>query len=153
MLKHKNSSNCLIFELKFLSHVYISMQNVKTIFRRFLQDLKEFFRNMFNCFSDPDCGWQARSVDRAVDRTKGRSTDVHNLCARLSDTGPVDRAVDRTREPCSLYLGSLPEQRACSLYLGGRPGGQPDFPNGHIFDRWRSTASLSGWQISLTAIF
>ena len=35
MLKHKNSSNCFIFELKFLSHVYISMQNVKTIFGDF----------------------------------------------------------------------------------------------------------------------
>ena len=35
MLKHKNNSNCLIFELKLLSHVYISMQNVKTIFGDF----------------------------------------------------------------------------------------------------------------------
>ena len=35
MIRHKNSSNCLIFELKFLSHVYISMQNDKTIFENF----------------------------------------------------------------------------------------------------------------------
>ena len=33
--RHKNSSNCLIFELKFLSLVYVSMQNVKTIFGDF----------------------------------------------------------------------------------------------------------------------
>ena len=35
MLKHKNSFICLIFELKCLSHVYISMQNDKTIFGYF----------------------------------------------------------------------------------------------------------------------
>ena len=35
MIRHKNSLYCLIFELKFLSHVYISMQNGKTIFGDF----------------------------------------------------------------------------------------------------------------------
>ena len=35
MLKHKNSFICLIFELNFLSHVYVSMQNDKTIFENF----------------------------------------------------------------------------------------------------------------------
>ena len=35
MIRHKNSLTCLIFELKFLSLVYISMQNVKTIFGDF----------------------------------------------------------------------------------------------------------------------
>ena len=35
MIKHKNSFICLIFELKCLSQVYISMQNGKTIFGDF----------------------------------------------------------------------------------------------------------------------
>ena len=35
MIRHKNSFICLIFELKYLSHVYILMQNDKTIFGYF----------------------------------------------------------------------------------------------------------------------
>ena len=35
MIRHKNSSYWLIFELNFLPHVYISMQNDKTIFGDF----------------------------------------------------------------------------------------------------------------------
>ena len=46
-------------------------------------------------------------------RSTGRSTDVHRAVHVCWHSGPVDRSVDRTREPCSLYLG-------------GRPGGQPD---------------------------
>ena len=122
---------------------------------------KSIFKIIFTLVSDPGqwlTGQVGRPhgrpnqgpVDRAVDRRA-------QPCARLADTGPVDRLVDRTWEPCSLYLGGRPagrsELRVCSLYLGGRPG----LPNGHIFDRWRSTgrstASLSGWQINLTASF
>ena len=42
LVKHKNSLNCLIFELKLLSHVYISMQNVKTIFGDFYKIYMNF---------------------------------------------------------------------------------------------------------------
>ena len=41
-IRHKNGFICLVFELKCLSQVYISMQNVKTIFGDFLEELKEF---------------------------------------------------------------------------------------------------------------
>ena len=79
-----------------------------------------------------------------VDRTKGRSTIAVDRraqpYARLADTGPVDRPVDRTRE-------------LCSLYLGGRPG----CSNGHIYDRWRSTGqsppACQAKKFSLTASF
>ena len=90
-----------------------------------------------------------RSTVRSTEPWAGRplrSTDVHSLVhvwqtqgrSAVRSTGPesfalciwaVDRTVDRTRE-------------LCSLYLGGRPGGRPDFPNGHISDRWRSTGPI-----------
>ena len=83
--------------------------------------------------------WQTQG--RSAGRSTGRSTGPESFALCI---WAVDRAVDRTKEPCSLYLG-------------GRPGGRPDCPNGHIYDRWRSTgrstASLSGCQISLTASF
>ena len=125
------------------------------IFRRFLSIYKNIF-NMFFCPSFWPRLWltgqvirpHQRPVDRAVDRRA-------QPCARLADT-----RAGRSTGPESLALciwavdrGGRSDQRACSLYLGGRP----DFPNGHIFDRWRSTgrstASLSGCQISLTASF
>ena len=63
------------------------------------------------------------AVDRAVDRTMGRSTvEVDRRaqpCARLADTGPVDR----TRELCSLYLGGRPDQRVL-LSVSGRSTGR-----------------------------
>ena len=148
MLKHKNGFICLIFELKCLSQVYISMQNDKTIFGIFRKD-KSIFKNIFNmCFCPRTVTDRPGRPTARVDRTKGRSTVTVDRraqpCARLADTGPADRAVDRTRE-------------LCSLYLGGRPGDRQVWPNGHIYDRWRSTgrstASLSGWQISLTVSF
>ena len=110
----------------------------------FLEEIKEFLKIYFYPVSDPDCGWQARSVDRTKGRSTVRSTDVHSLVHVWQTHGPVDRSVDRTRE-------------LCSLYLGGRPGGRPNFPNGHILTvggrLGRSTASLLGCQISLTASF
>ena len=135
MLRHKNSSNCLIFELKFLSHVYISMQNEKTIFGYFTRFMG-FIRNIFNpvfCPRNWLSGFGGRPGRSTVSqgRSTSRSTDVHRSVHVWPGNGPVDRAVDRTRE-------------LCSLYLGGRPG----CSNGQKFDRWRSTgrstASLSG---------
>ena len=106
--------------------------------------------------------WQhSGPVDRPVDRTRelcslylggrpgGRPDQRALLSVSGRSTGPessaiciwaIDRAVDRTRESCSLY-----------------PGGRPDCPNGHKYDRWRSTGrstvSLSGCQISLRLVF
>ena len=112
--------------------------------------LKRFLEIFLQVFLTQNC------ADRPS-RSTGRSTDVHKPVHVCWHSGPVGRPVDRTRELCSLYLdgrpGGRPDQRACSLYLGGRPGGRPDCPNGHKYDRWRSTASLSGYQISLTASF
>ena len=120
MIRHKNSLTCLIFELKFLSHVIYQCKMLKLFLGIFIY-FTRIFRNILTWFSDPVSDpvlcWQARSVDRTVDRTKGRSTVAIDRraqpCARLADTGPVDRSVDRTRE-------------RCSLYLGGRPSGRPD---------------------------
>ena len=102
----------------------------------------------------------ARSTEPWASRPL-RSTDVHSLVHVWQTQGRVGRPVDRTREPCSLYLGGRPGRstgsESCSLYLGGRQGGRPDFPNGHIFDRWRSTGPVDRrpvrLQISLTASF
>ena len=68
---------------------------------------------------------------QAVDCTKGRSTvrstDVHRAVHVWQHSGPVDRAVDRTRELSSLYLGGRPDgrpdQRAL-LSVSGRSTGQ-----------------------------
>ena len=126
------------------------------IFRR----LKRIFRNMFNSFliqflTQIVADRPGRSTARSTAPWAGRplrSTDVHSLVHVWQTQGrstgrstrpeslalciwAVDWAVDRTRE-------------ICSLDLGGRPGGRPGLPNGHIFDRWRSTGrstvSLSG---------
>ena len=94
-------------------------------------------------------------------RSTGRSTDVHRAVHVCWHSGPVDRSVDRTRELCSLYLGGRPggrpDQWALLSVSGRSTGRSTGFPNGHIFDHWqstgRSTASLSGCQISLTASF
>ena len=126
---------------------------LKQVLWNFRRD-KRFLEIFLTCFSDPELCWQAC-------RSTGRLTDVHRLVHVCWHSGPVGRAADRIREPCSLYLGGRPsgrpDQRVCSLYLGGRPCGRPSCPNGHISDRWRSagrpTASLSGCQISLTASF
>ena len=66
--------------------------------------------------------------------------------------GPVDPSVDRRAQVCARLArqwAGRPDQRAL-LSVSGRSTGSP---NGHIYDRWRSTAGLSGCQISLTAIF
>ena len=65
-------------------------------------------------------------------------------CARLADTGPIDRPVDRTREPalCIWAVDRAVDRISTTvifLTVGGRPA--------------RSTVGLSGWQISLTASF
>ena len=94
----------------------------------------------------PRTGWQARSVDRSVDRTKGRSTvqstDVHRAVHVWQHGGPVDRP-------------GRPDQRALLSVSGRSTGRSTGCPNGHKYDRWRSTgrltASLFGWQIGQTA--
>ena len=109
---------------------------------------KRIFRIFFNSISDPGLCWQAGRSTLTVDRTKGRST--HRVdrraqtYARLAGTNPVDRT-------------GRPGLRAVLSVCLGRPGGRPVLPNGHISDRWRSTGrstgSLSGYHISLTASF
>ena len=74
----------------------------------------------------------------------GRPAGRPDQRALLSVSGRSTGSVDRSRE-------------VCSLYLGGRPCGRPDAPT-VIFltvggQPGRSTASLSGCQISLTASF
>ena len=93
----------------------------------------------------PDRLW--RSTDRSTG-TQSRSTE----------------SVDRRTQACTRWPGTWagrpggrPDQRALLSVSGGRLGGRPGWPNGHIYDRWRSTgrstASLSGCQISLMASF
>ena len=112
---------------------------------------KRIFRNNFNPSFWP------RTVTDRPGRPTAWSTEPR---ASRPNQGPVDPAVDRRAQPCArladTWAGRPVGRRTrelCSLYLGGRP----DCPNGHIYDRWRSTdrstASLSGWQISLTASF
>ena len=96
----------------------------------------------------PPPGSVDRTVDRPRSRSTRRSTDVHSLCMSGPSIGPVDRPVDRNREPCSLFLGGRPS---------GRPSGRPASSNGRKIDRWRSTgrstASCLADRISQTASF
>ena len=114
---------CLYFNTKWENYFCV-------IFTSFMDLLKYIF-NM--CFCPKFVADRPGRPTARVDRTKGRSTLAVDrraqACAHLSDTGPVGRSTDRIREPCSLYLGD-------------RPGGQPDWPNGHIYDRWRSTGPV-----------
>ena len=138
MIKHKNGFLCLIFELKCLLQVYISMQNIKTIFRDFYMFYK-IFRNMFNCFSDPVSDPE-QWLTGQVGRPHGRPNQ-----------GPVDPAVDRRAQPCARlaaqwagWPSGRPDLRAeLSVYLG-RPDGRSVYSNGRIFDRWRSAGRLTG---------
>ena len=99
IVRHKNSSNCLIFELKLLSHVYISMQNVKTIFEIFYIFYK-IYKIFLTWFSDP-----GQWLTGQVGRPHGRPNQ-----------GPVDPAVDRRAQPCARLADTW----------AGRPAGRPD---------------------------
>ena len=133
-------------------HKFIYQCKMIKLFLGIFTRIKRIFRKIFNrCFCHRFVADRPGRPTAWVDRTKGRSTLAVDrraqACARLADTGTVGRAADRTRELCSLYLGGRPsgwpDQRVCSLYLGGRPGGRPG----------RSTASLSGCQISQRLVF
>ena len=130
LVRHKNGFKCLIFELKFLSHVYISMQNDKTIFVDFLEVFMEFLEYFKTCFSDPKC-----SLPGSGGRPD-RSTDVHNLVHVGQAQGTVDRV-------------GRPARELCSLFLGGRSGGRPGSSNCHIYDRWRSTGRSTASRLRL----
>ena len=114
----------------------------------FSEKIKDFYKIFFPVFLTQVLCWQAGRSTVRVDRTKGRST--HRVdrraqtCARLADTNSVDRRVDRVWELCSLFVWvDRAVDRVCPtvtfLTVGGRPG--------------RSTGSLSGCQLSLTASF
>ena len=129
---------------------------LKQVLWNFRRD-KRILRNILTCcfwpVSVPDCGWQASSVDR-MGRPHHGPVDPWGrpTCTEPCTSGRHSGAVDRTREPCSLDLGvdrhGRPEQRVCSLYLGGRP----KWPNGHIYDRWRSTGTVDRKPVKLTAL-
>ena len=128
------------------------------IFIYFTRFIKVFLTPIF---------WPRTVADRP-DRPTARSTEprASRPCGRLTCTAlctsgrHMGRSTGRSTGPESFALCIWAVDRtreSCSLYPGGRPGGQPGCSNGHIFDRWRSTdrstASLSGCQISLTASF
>ena len=99
MLRHKNSSNCLIFELKFLSHVMYQCKMIK-LFLEIFTRLKRIFRNIFNMFFRP------RTVlTGQVGRPDGRPNQ-----------GPVDRC------------GRLTCTALCTFvkHKAGRPVGRPN---------------------------
>ena len=135
MIRHKNSFICLIFELNFLSHVYISMQNDKTIFGYFLQRLKRFLEIFFTCVFVPE-QWLTRQVGRPHGSTVPkagrplRSTDVHKLVHVWQTQG---RSAGRPTVPESSALCFWAVGRAVDrdgptvifLTVGGRPGGRP----------------------------
>ena len=135
---------------------------------------KRFFRNILTVFltqvlTQTVADRPGRSTVRSTEPRAGRplrSTDVHSLVhvwqtqgrSAGRPTGPesfalciwaVDRAVDWTREPahCIWAVDRAVDRtrEPCSLYLGGRPG----LPNGHIFDRWRSTGPVDRQPVRL----
>ena len=101
MIKHKNS--LYVWYLSWnVYHMFIYQCKMLKLFLGMFIYFTRFIKIFLTCFSDPvsdpDCGWQARSVDR----TMGRSTFVVDRraqpCARLADTDSADRPVDRSRE-------------------------------------------------------
>ena len=150
MLKHKNSLNCLIFELNFLSHVYISMQNVKTIFEDFYKIYK-YLLEYFNMFFWPSFWprlWLTGQVGRPQRSTEPRagrplrSTDVHSHVHVWQTQG---RPTGRSTGPESSALCIWAVGRAVGrdgptvifMTVGGRPGGRPGCKNSQRLVFWR----------------
>ena len=102
---------------------------------RILEVLKDFFKIIFNpVFQTWNwlTGWSGRPSGRP-----------HH--------GPVDLTVDRRAQTYARLAvqgsgrpGGRPLQRVLLSGFLGRPGGRPVLPNGHIFDRWRSTGRSTG---------
>ena len=136
-------------------HMFIYQCKMLKLFLGIFRRVKRIFRNILTWFSDPVSDpvlcWQARSVDRAVDRRA-------QSCARL--------LAQWAGRP-----GGRPDQRAL-LSVSGRSTGRSTGPESPALCNWavdrisptvifmtvggrpvRSTASLSGCQISLTASF
>ena len=137
MIRHKNSLTCLIFELKFLSHVYISMQNDKTIWE-FLEEIKEFLEIYLTVFvtqfltqivADRPGRSTVRSTEPWAGRPGGRST----CTALCTSGGHMGRSTGRSTGPESLALCIWAVDRAVDrisptviiLTVGGRPAGRP----------------------------
>ena len=112
---------------------------------------KSIFKHVFWPSSDPELCWQTLPVDRAVDRRAqtcarliaqwaGRPGGRPDQRALLSVSGRSADTVDQNRE-FALCIWAVDRDCPTVIFLtvGGRPG--------------RSTASLSGWQLSLTASF
>ena len=98
----------------------------------FLEEIKEFLEICLTVFLTQN--WlTGQSVNRTVDRTKGRSTlrstDVHILVDVWQHSGPVVR----TRELCSLYPGGRPDQRALLSVSGRTTGRSTGFPQRSYF--------------------
>ena len=117
------------------------------IFTRFTRIFKIIFTQVL---TQTVADRPGRSTGRSTEPRAGRplrSTDVHSLVhvyqamgrSTRRSTGPesvalciwaVDRAVDRNRELCSLYLGGRPCGRPGAptvrfSTIGGRPAGRP----------------------------
>ena len=128
-------------------HMFIYQCKMLKLFLRIFRRFMRFIRNIFNMFFWP----------RILAARLWRSTGPVD---RMPE--PVDRSVDQRAQVCA-RLGrqwagrpvGRPDQRALLSVSGRSTGRSTGLPNGHICDRWRSTgrstANLSGWQISLTA--
>ena len=117
------------------------LKQVLCIFRRLK---KIFIKYFYHVFLTQVCADRPGRSTRTVDRTMGRSTDMHRLVHVWQTQTRSTVRVDRVRELCSLFVWvDRPVDRGCPtvtfLTVGGRPG--------------RSTGSLSGCQLSLTANF
>ena len=110
------------------------------IFRRDKRIFRNMFKYFYPVFSDPVCSWQARSVDRNGRPNQGpvdrRAQHVH-VWQTLG--WPTDRATGPESFALCIWAVDRISPTVIFLTVGGRPA--------------RSTASLSGCQISLTVSF
>ena len=131
-----------VFQYKMLKQVLWNFRRDKRIF-------KKYFNMLFLTSFCPRL-WLTGQVGRPHGSTAPRagrpvrSTDVHRAVHVWQTQGRSTRTVDRNWEQCSLFISvGRAVDRVCPtvifLTVGGRPG--------------RSTVSLSGCQISLTASF